>query len=140
MSTARQVRIDILVPSWLNFATLGRFNPMLTPTTSSKDSFVALLRPANGYWLSDVRLDIPNATTAIFKARLNGPKGSSVWARAWLSTEAGTLAEAASSQLKAGDEVELQVILRSPEAPEYAYMRIESAPLHTEHIVRLKLI
>ena len=112
---------------------------MLTPTTVTKDSFVDLSRPAHGYSLSNVRLDIPNATTAIFKARLNGPEGRPVWARAWLSTEAGTLAESASPQLKAGDEVELHIILRSSETPEYAYMRIESAPLHTEHIVRLAL-
>jgi hypothetical protein len=63
-----------------------------------------------------------------------------VWARAWLSTEAGTLAESASLQLKSGDEVTLQVVLGSSESPEYAYMRIESTPLNTEHVVALKLM
>ena len=90
---------------------------MLTPTSNSVDSFVDILRPSQGYSLSDVRLDIPNPTTAIFKAKLNGPQGTPVWARAWLSTEAGTLAETASN----------------------AYMRIESAPLKTEHVVVLRL-
>jgi hypothetical protein len=112
---------------------------MLTPASNSKDSFVDILRPSRGYFLSDVRLDIPDAATAIFKARLNGPAGGPVWARAWLSTEAGTLAESASPQLKAGDEVTLQVRLQSRESPEFACMRIESAPLHTEHVVMLKL-
>lgn len=112
---------------------------MLTPASNSKDLFVDILRPAHGYSLSDVRLDIPDATTAIFKARLNGPESSPVWVRAWLSTEAGTLAESASPQLKAGDETTLQVVLHTPESRTYAYMRIESAPLQTEHVVVLKL-
>src|SRR5262249_53889584 len=112
---------------------------MLSPTINSKDSFVDVLRPSRGYSLSNVRLDIPSPTTAIFKATLNGPAGSPVWVRAWLSTEAGTLAESASPQLKAGDQVTLQVMLQSPESPQHAYMRIESAPLNTEHVVGLKL-
>ena len=79
--------------------------------------------------------------TAIFKARLNGPEEQPVWARAWLSTEAGTLAEAASPQLKAGGEVTLKVTLQTStsESPQHAYMRIESAPLKTEHVVAMKL-
>lgn len=98
-----------------------------------------MLPPSHRYSLSDVRLEIPNSTTAIFKARMNGPSGSPVWVRAWLSTEAGTLAEAASGQLKAGDEVTLEVTLRSKESPQSAYMRIESAPLKTEHVVVMRL-
>jgi len=112
---------------------------MLTPFSRSRDSFVDFLRPSHGYSLSDVRLDIPNSTTAIFKARLNGPEGKPVWVRAWLSTEEGTLAESASPQLMSGDEVTLQVVLQSPVSPQCAYMRIESAPLDTEHVVGLKL-
>ena len=98
-----------------------------------------VLRPSRGYSLSNVRLEIPNSTTAIFRAKLNGPASSPVWARAWLSTEAGTLAESASPQLKAGDEVTLEVLLQSPESPQSAYIRIESAPLKTEHVVLLRL-
>jgi hypothetical protein len=112
---------------------------MLTPGSNSNDSFVEILPPSHGYSLRDVRLDIPNPTTAIFKAKLCGPAGAPVWARAWLSTEAGTLAESASPERKAGDEVTLQVTLESHESPEYVYMRIESAPLDTEHVVVLKL-
>jgi hypothetical protein len=101
--------------------------------------FEDLLRPAHGYFLSDVRLEIPNPTTAIFKATLNGPEGQPVWARAWLSTEEGTLAEAASAQMVAGDNARLEVKLQSAESPQLGYMRIESAPLKTEHLVGLKL-
>jgi len=68
---------------------------MLTPTSKSLDSFADLLPPSRGYSLGDVRLEIPDPTTAIFKAVVNGPAGTPVWARAWLSTEAGTLAETA---------------------------------------------
>ena len=112
---------------------------MLTPTSNSVDSFVDILRPCQDYSLSEVRLEIPNPTTAIFKAKLNGPSGMPVWARAWLSTEAGTLAESASPQLMAGAYVTLEVKLQSAESPQTAYMRIESAPLKTEHVVALKL-
>jgi len=55
--------------------------------------------------------------------------------RAWLSIEAGTLAEASSPRLMAGDHV----TLRSAESPQDAYVRIESAPLKTEHVVVLRL-
>ncbi len=112
---------------------------MLSPTTPTLRSFADVLPPAHGYSLSDVRLDIPSASVAIFRAKLNGPAGKPVWARAWLSTEAGTLAESVSAQLTSGDEVTLDVVLPGPESPQYAYMRIESVPLRTEHVVGLKL-
>jgi hypothetical protein len=41
--------------------------------------------------------------------------------------------------MMAGDHVTLEVTLRSAESPQNAYMRIESAPLKTEHVVVLKL-
>jgi hypothetical protein len=111
------------------------------PTTASKkeSSFKDIMGPCHGYSLSDVQINIPNPMTAIFQARLNGPEEQPVWARAWLSTEAGTLAEAASPQLRTGGEVTLKVTLQTSELPQYAYMRIESAPLNTEHVVGLKL-
>jgi hypothetical protein len=109
-------------------------------TPPSKNSFADVMRPAHGYFLIDVRLAIPNSTTAVFKAKLNGPEGKPVWARAWLSTEEETLAEAASAEMRVGDEVVLEVVLRTAEEPSAAYMRIESAPLETEHVVGLKLV
>jgi hypothetical protein len=112
---------------------------MRTPTSNSANSFVEMMPPSHGFSLSNVRLDIPSPTIAVFKAKLDAPEGKPVWARAWLSTEEGTLAESASPQLMAGDEVTLEVTLESPESPQFAYMRIESAPLATEHVVGLKL-
>jgi hypothetical protein len=112
---------------------------MLRTISKGKNSFRDVLKPSGNYSLDDVRLEMPNPTTAVFKARLNGPEEKPVWARAWLSTEAGTLAESTSPQLKAGDEVTLEVKLQTSEPPEYAYMRIESAPLNTEHVVATKL-
>ena len=103
------------------------------------DRFKDVLRPSGKYSLSDVQLDILNPMTALFRARLNGPPGAPIWVRAWLSTETGTVAEAASPQLTAGEYATLEVTLRSPESPQTAYMRIESAPLNTEHVVALKL-
>lgn len=115
--------------------------PIKIISTSHKplDSFVDMLPASNGYSLSDVRLEASNPTTAIFKARLHGPAGAPVWVRAWLSSEVGTLAETASPQLRAGDNVSLEVTLRGSETPQFAYIRIESAPLKTEHVVVLKL-
>jgi hypothetical protein len=110
---------------------------MMTPP--GKNSFADVLRPTRGYFLTEVRLEIPNPTTAVFKAKLNGPEGKPVWARAWLSTEEETLAEAASPEMLVGDEVFLEVVLRNAEEPSAAYMRIESRPLETEHVVGLKL-
>lgn len=49
------------------------------------------------------------------------------------------MAESASPQMAAGDEVALEVMLRTAESPQFAYMRIESEPLKTEHVVVLKL-
>jgi len=111
----------------------------ITPTSNVLDSFVTMLPPSRGYSLSHVQLEIPDPTTAIFKATLKGPEGAPVWARAWLSTEAGTLAETASPRLTAGDHITLEVTLRGAESPQNAYMRIKSAPLKTEHLVVLKL-
>ena len=112
---------------------------MLVPSSNHRDSFRDILGPSPEYSLGDVRLNVPDSQTAIFKATLNGPAGAAVWARAWLSTEAGTLAEGVSPQMIAGDCVTLEMTLRSGELPQTAYMRIESAPLKTEHVVALKL-
>lgn len=107
--------------------------------SASENSFEDFLPPSRDYSLSEVRLNVASPVLAIFKAKLNGPEGKPVWARAWFSTEAGTLAESASPQLKAGDEVTLEVSLRGGVSPQFAYMRIEPAPLHTEHVVGRKL-
>ncbi|HEX3623857.1 MAG TPA: hypothetical protein VH280_00370 [Verrucomicrobiae bacterium] len=107
--------------------------------TTNETSFEDILPASRGYWLSAIQLNMANPGLAVFKAKLNGPEGAPVWARAWLSTEAGTLAEAASPQLKAGDEVTLEATLRGSVSPEFAYMRIESAPLQTEHVVVRRL-
>src|SRR5215467_9199075 len=107
--------------------------------SNGKDPFTDVLRPSGGYSLSCVQFEWRDAITAIFKAKLNGPEGSPAWARAWLSTEAGTLAESASPQLTTGDEVTLEVRLHTFDSPQYAHMRIESSPLNTQHVVSLKL-
>ena len=116
------------------------YSIMLHPTTSSLRPAVVAGQSSKGYFLSDVCLDIPSTDTAVFKAKLNGPAGTQVWARAWLSSEKdGTLAEAATPCLRAGDVATLTVILHDRRIPENACMRIESAPLATEHVVVIEL-
>jgi hypothetical protein len=113
---------------------------MLRPTVASLRSFSDLMPPPPDFRLLDVSLDITDSQTAVFRAKLVGPAGSPVWARAWLGTEAeGTLAESASPQVNAGDEVTLVVKLTRDITPEGAYIRIESAPLETRHVMRLRL-
>jgi hypothetical protein len=113
---------------------------MLQPTKITQRGFVHLIQPPADYHLQDVQLDIVDERTAVFKARLMGPPGASVWARAWLGSEAeGTLGETASPEMKAGDEVTLSVKLVRDATPEGAYIRIESAPLQTRHVMSQRL-
>jgi hypothetical protein len=51
----------------------------------------------------------------------------------------GTLAEVASQALNAGDVATLTVVLRDRRVPEIGCIRIESAPLATEHVVIISL-
>ena len=113
---------------------------MLQPTTVPLRLADEPHHSSRAYFLSNVSLEIPNTDTAIFRAKLNGPPGSKVWVRAWLSTELdGTLAEVASEPLNAGDLTTLTVKLHDPRVPENACIRIESAPLATEHVAIIKL-
>ena len=112
---------------------------MLQSTTTPLRPAADSQRSSSGCFLSDVNLEIPAPDTAIFRARLNGPAGSQVWVRAWLSNEIdGTLAEIASEALNAGDVATLTVMLHDSRVPENACIRIESAPLATEHVVIIK--
>jgi hypothetical protein len=113
---------------------------MLTPQTHT--DFVELKPSQRGYRLDQITLRITDGLTGIFEATLLAPDGSSVWARAWISDDTGTLAEAASERLTAGARVGLTVSLPQNIAPEralYGYMRIESAPLATEQVMRVNL-
>jgi hypothetical protein len=113
---------------------------MLRPTTATLRPTTGSAQKSSGYFLSDVSLDIPGQDTAIFQARLQGPAGSKVWARAWLSNEIdGTLAEVATDCLDAGTLVTLTLRLEDTRMPENAFIRIESAPLATEHVVMIRL-
>jgi hypothetical protein len=113
---------------------------MLRPTTETLQPDADATHSSRDYFLSDVGLDIPRSDTAVLRARLHGPAGSKVWVRAWLSNEIdGTLAEVASDCLDAGELVILTVKLDDPRIPENACIRIESAPLATEHVVIIKL-
>ena len=113
---------------------------MLHPTTNPLRPSGEPLQSESGYFLSDVSLEIPSVDTAVFRAKLHGPSGAPVWMRAWLATEVdGTLAEAASPRLTAGDAATLMVVLHDERAPEFAWIRIESAPLKTEQVVGIAL-
>jgi len=94
--------------------------------------------PHGEYRLSDVALDITGGS-ARFSAKLIGPQQANVWARAWISNDQGTISETASQMHPAGDRVTLDVPLPASTEGCEAYMRLESAPLETEHVVKLRL-
>lgn len=94
--------------------------------------------PHGEYRLADVSIATIDGR-ARFSARLIGPIGRSVWARAWISSDEGTLGETASPMAFAEETVMLDVPLPSSIEGCSAYMRIESAPLQTEHVVAIRL-
>ena len=113
---------------------------MLKPTPSPLRAVTDLHESSRAYFLSDVILKVPDSQTAIFCARLNGPAGAKVWVRAWLSTELdGSLAETEAGPLPSGDVATITVKLHDKRIPENAFIRIESAPFATEHVVGLQL-
>src|SRR6476661_1401230 len=110
--------------------------PTAIPLRPPADSY----HTSKAYFLSDVCVEIPSTDTAVFSARLHGPAGSHVSARAWLANETdGTMAETASPRLNAGDRVKLTVVVRNHRVQEIAVIRIESAPLATEDVVIINL-
>ena len=92
------------------------------------------------YYLEDIVLEILSERLAIFNARLCGPEGEPVWARAWLSNAIeGGLSETATGKLKGGQEVRLELPLESESIPELACIRIESKPYATEQVRCIRL-
>jgi hypothetical protein len=113
---------------------------MLNPTLSTLRVTRGSIDQSKVCFLSEVSLDIPDSETAVFRARLHGAAGAKVWVRAWLSTEAdGTLAEVASPACNAGELATLTVKFHDDRVPENAFIRIESAPFATEHVVMIPL-
>src|SRR5262245_23387233 len=113
---------------------------MLRPTTATLRPAADSAHPPSGYFLSNVGVDIPRPDTAIFRATLNGPAGSKVWVRAWLSNEIdGTLAEVASDCFDEGALATMTLSLDDTRIPENACIRIESAPLANKHVVIIRL-
>ncbi len=111
---------------------------MLTPTTEPIADFKSSFEPKTEYQLRDVRLEIPDKSTAVFSAKTQGPVGATAWVRAWGSNESeGTLAQAEIGNVSVGDEVSLTVVLDREATPEMACMRIESGRLATEHTVHI---
>jgi hypothetical protein len=94
--------------------------------------------PNGEYRLSEVSINLLDDEVR-FSARLEGPAGKNAWARVWISDAEGTLGEAASPMVRIGEAVTLDVPLPASTKGCVAYMRIESAPLQTEHVVSLSL-
>jgi hypothetical protein len=109
--------------------------------TNTISPFVDCLPASGEYFLSDVLLEVADTSTVIMKAKLHGPLGAGVWARGWLSNATvGTVAEGVSPQLISGDQAALTIKLTNEQIPDHAYMRIESAPSKTEHVVGAELL
>ena len=92
---------------------------MLTPTTKSIDNFQDSFEPKTEYRLSDIQLEIPDDSTAVFTAATQGPAGATAWVRAWVSNAAdGALGEAELGNVAVGDQVTLTVVLAREGTPE----------------------
>ena len=97
-------------------------------------AFEDVMGPQGAYRLSDVSMVVIDGY-ARFSALLIGPDSKNVWARAWIGSDQGTLGETSSPKHLAGEAVTLDVPLPASTRGYAAYMRIESAPLQTEHVV-----
>lgn len=105
------------------------------------ESFTEALAAQGEYRISEVRLEISEGL-AVFHPTLTGPGGAQVWARAWLSDEDGTLSETATEALVSGAQPAIAVRLPEHMQAHHDYLaviRIESAPLQTEHVLSKKL-
>lgn len=97
-----------------------------------------LMVPQGEFWLEDVSV-LSNPEKVRFTATLAGPEGADVWVRAWISDDRRTLSETASPRAVAGDTIVLEVASPPSTSGCSAYLRIESQPLITEHILRHRL-
>lgn len=105
------------------------------------ESFSEALAAQGEYCISKVRLEV-SRELAVFHPTLTGPDGAQVWARAWLSDEDGTLSETATKALVSGAEPAIAVRIPENLSSSHDYLaviRIESAPLQTEHVLSKKL-
>ena len=97
-------------------------------------------RPDGVYSLLDVKFEIRDPSTAVFSAIVEAPPESSPWVRCWVSNAIeGTLAQAEQSEVTPGAEIRLNIELTTESVPELACIRIESAPLATEHTLHVRL-
>ena len=93
------------------------------------------------YALSDIKLSVGDNMINV-EATCKGPHGAMVWLRAWLSNEVGTLSETAIGPVEAGSKVLIGIPIPDKiEAQDRhtVYIRIESAPLQTEHVVSIPI-
>jgi len=97
--------------------------------------------PTDNYKLTDVAVTVADGVLRI-GAQCGGPPGAQAWVRAWLSNEAGTLAETAINPVEAGSKVMVEVRIPKeldPNERYTAYIRIESSPLETRQVVSTRL-
>jgi hypothetical protein len=89
------------------------------------------------YTLSNVEVSVQHKMVHVV-ARGSGPQGAMAWVRAWLSNELRTLSETSIEPVKAGSFISIDVPMPNlidPNDHHTVYVRIESSPLHTEHVV-----
>lgn len=113
---------------------------MFQPSPASFPSFVDSWRRTDGaYTLRDAQLEVRNASRGNFSAIVDAPDGSSPWVRCWVSNAVeGTLAEC-ERRVAPGENVQLDVELKTESIPELACIRIESEQFATEHTLHVRL-
>ena len=93
------------------------------------------------YTLSKVEVSMKDKVVHV-EANCSGPRGAMVWARAWLSNELGTLSETSIEPVIAGSPISIDVTIPNginAMNQHTVYVRVESAPLQTEHVVAVPI-
>lgn len=109
---------------------------------SVRESYnVSTMEWSKRYALSEIKLSVSDNTINV-EATCNGPQDALIWTRAWLSNEVGTLSETAIEPVEAGSRVLIGIPIPEkiePQDRHTVYIRNESAPLQTEHVVSIPI-
>ena len=116
---------------------------MLAKCKSESLSFDVSTRRIDPYGVVDPKIEILDDMTARFSARFDGPPGSQVIGRAWISDMDGTIVDGETGTIDAGKVEEMTLII--PEAKVQngdliACIRVEWPLYQTKQVVQCTLI
>ena len=93
--------------------------------------------------VSDPAVEILDAMSVRFTARFDGPAGSEVIGRAWISDADGTLVDGETGPIGAGHEAEMRLTIPESKVQNgdlIACMRVEWPLFQTKHVIACTLV